>query len=68
MNKHINYNGVRPLFMALLLGALAAGCGGGGGGRDPILGTGGAQAIVIVPTNAILPGAPVRSRGPPFPR
>ncbi len=38
------YSRFLPWFMALLLGALMAGCG-GGGGRDPILGTGGVAAL-----------------------
>lgn len=37
-------------FVALLLSALAAGCGGGGSeGRDPILGTGGSPGLPVVP-------------------
>ncbi|WP_309682437.1 ice-binding family protein [Polaromonas sp.] len=56
MNRFSSYSSARPLLMALLLGALATGCG-GGGGRDPILGTGGAGAILLAPPGAILPGA-----------
>ena len=67
MNRLANYTGVRPLLMALLLGALAAGCGGGSGGRDPILGTGGAQSILVVPAGAIIPGAACPVAGPTRP-
>lgn len=67
MNRLANYTGVRPLLTALLLGALAAGCGGGGGGRDPILGTGGAQSILSVPAGAIIPGAACTVAGPTRP-
>ena len=39
MNKFESYPSIRPWFMALMLSALAVGCGGGGDqGRDPILG------------------------------
>jgi Ice-binding-like/Bacterial Ig-like domain len=43
--------------MVLALSTLAAACGGGGGGRDPILGTGGATAVLVTPPGAIVPGA-----------
>jgi hypothetical protein len=55
MSKFERYSGCMTWFMALLLSALAAGCG-GGGGRDPILGTG-AGAVFTAPTGAIVPGA-----------
>ena len=38
MNKFEGHSRFLPWLMALLLSALAAGCGGGDGGRDPILG------------------------------
>ena len=59
MNKFKSYSSARPWFMALLLSVLAVGCGGGGGGRDPILGTGGAGIIFVPPqgANVIIPGA-----------
>jgi hypothetical protein len=46
----------KPLIwsMTLLLVSLVAGC--GGGGKDPILGAGGAVAILTVPPGAIAPG------------
>lgn len=48
------------MLAALMLSAAIAGCGGGSdAGRDPILGTGGAAAILVVPPGAILPGLPV---------
>ena len=47
----------KPLawFMTLLLVALAAGC--GGAGQSPILGGGGAGAILGAPAGAVIPGA-----------
>src|SRR5450759_3026312 len=46
--------------MALLLGALAAGCGGGGGERAPILGGGGITALApTVTATAPLATAPM---------
>ncbi len=42
MSKCQSYSGFLTWFMALMLGALVAGCGGGGGG-DPILGGGGSS-------------------------
>lgn len=55
--KHIQRNSsFRPLLTALALSALAVGCGGGDGGRDPILGTGGATLILAVPPGAVTPG------------
>jgi hypothetical protein len=47
MNKFESHSRLLTWFMALLLSALAAGCG-GGGGRDPILGIGG--IAVLAPT------------------
>lgn len=43
----------RPWLPALLLSALAAGCGGGDGGRDPILGSG---AVTPLPVGVVPPG------------
>jgi hypothetical protein len=65
MNKFESYSRFLPWLMALLLSALAAGCGGGGEGRDPILGTGG--IAVLAPTvTAVAPvnnatGVPVNN-------
>ena len=57
MKKKPSHPGLRPLLAALLLSAAAAGCGGGSdAGRDPILGTGGATALLVVPPGAVLPG------------
>ena len=44
MNKFVSYSGFPTWFIALLLSALTAGCG-GGGGRDTILGTGGIAGV-----------------------
>lgn len=67
MNKFKSYSRVMPWFMALVLSAVAAGCGGGGGGgRDPILGTG-AGAIFTAPAGAIAPGAVCSAAGPTIP-
>ena len=53
------YSGLRPMLVALVVSALAAGCGGGSdAGRDPILGSIGIAAILVAPPGAILPGAP----------
>ena len=62
MNKFESHSRFLTWSMALLLSALAAGCGGGGdGGRDPILGTGatlgGAGGIPGAPAGAVAPGA-----------
>ena len=63
---HNKFGSAKPLFATILLSALLAACG-GGGGRDPILGTGGATSVLIVPPGAILPGAtcPVASATTP---
>ena len=59
MKHKPGYSGFRPMLAAMVLSAVAVGCGGGSdAGRDPILGTGGATAILVVPPGAILPGAP----------
>lgn len=51
VNKFESYSGFLTWSMALLLSALAAGCGGGSGdgGRDPILGTGAGTGGVVGP-------------------
>jgi len=57
MKKINSYSSARLWLAALLLSALAVGCG-GGGGRDPILGAGGATVVPFVPpAGAIIPGA-----------
>ena len=59
MKHKLSYSDFRPMLAALVLSAVAAGCGGGSdAGRDPILGTGNATAILVIPPGAILPGAP----------
>ena len=45
MKTFENYSRSLTWFTALLLSALAAGCGGGGEGRDPILGAGGVATV-----------------------
>jgi Ice-binding-like len=56
MNKIESYSKVLTWFMALLLVALAAGCG-GGGGRDPILGSGlpDLVSLAVTPATASIP-------------
>ena len=56
MNKFESYSGFLQWFMALLLVAFVAGCG-GGGGKDPILGGDGGAAIPGAPAGAVIPGA-----------
>lgn len=53
MNKFKHYSVGLKWSMALALSAIVIGCG-GGGGRDPILGTG--AAVLTIPTDALLPG------------
>lgn len=55
MNKFKNYSRTLPWVMTLALSAMAAGCGGGGDGRGPILGAD--VAIFSAPAGAIVPGA-----------
>jgi len=55
MNKFERFSSVLPWLMALLLSVLVVGC--GGGGRDPILGTGGSGVALVPPPGAIIPGA-----------
>lgn len=50
--------------VALLLSGLAAGCGGGDGGRDPVLGAGVANLVLVAPPGAIAPGAVCPVAGP----
>ena len=64
MSKFESYSSVRPWFMALVLSALAVGC---GGGRDPILGTGVVGPIFVPPAGAIVPGGVCTAGGPTIP-
>ena len=59
MNKFENYSRRLKWLMPVLMVGLVAGCGGGGEGRDPILGAGGAAAIdpLVPPVDSVLPGA-----------
>jgi hypothetical protein len=56
MKRFQQYSRRQTWFTVLLMGAFATGCG-GGGGRDPILGSGDAVLIVTPPPGAIAPGA-----------
>jgi Ice-binding-like/Bacterial Ig-like domain len=67
MTTFKDYSGVRTLAAVLALSAMAVACGGGGGGRDPILGTGGATSVLVVPTGAIIPGSACTVAGATIP-
>lgn len=67
MKTFENLSRARPVLLAVVLSALLAACGGGGGGRDPILGTGGAIAILLPPAGAIIPGATCTTAGATIP-
>lgn len=55
MNKINGCSKVLPWFVASLLSVAVTACGGGGGGQDPILGTG-AGVVFTAPAGAIVPG------------
>ena len=55
MKQLKSYSNCWPWLAALMLSALAVGCGGGGGGRDPILGADVAEVVLIAPPGAITP-------------
>ena len=60
MKKFDNPRSARLWISLLVLTTMAVGCGGGGGGRDPIFGSGGVGGAGIVfnpPVGAIAPGA-----------
>src|SRR5437899_7362164 len=64
-NLMIRFESIRPWLAALLAGALCA-CGGGGGGRDPVLGFEGAPNPVPPAETAVAPinnatGVPIHS-------
>ncbi|MES2356068.1 MAG: ice-binding family protein [Pseudomonadota bacterium] len=66
MKKSESYSRCLMWLMTLLLSALTIGCG-GGGERDPILGTGGAggsSTIPGAPGGAVIPGAACTAAGP----
>lgn len=65
MNKFKSYSTGLKWSMTVAMSALVIGCGGGGGGRDPILGAG--VAVFTVPTGAILPGATCSSAASTIP-
>ena len=64
MRTFENLSGARPVLLAIALSALLAAC---GGGRDPILGTGGFVAILLPPAGAIIPGAACTTAGVTIP-
>ena len=66
MKTFENLSGARPVLLAVVLSALLAACG-GGGGRDAILGTGNAMAILQPPAGAIIPGATCTTAGATIP-
>ena len=66
MKTFENLSGARPVLLAVVLSALLAACG-GGGGRDTILGTGNAMAILQPPAGAIIPGATCTTSGVTIP-
>ena len=66
MKTFENLPGTRPVLLAVVLSALLAACG-GGGGRDAILGTGNAMAILQPPAGAIIPGATCTAAGATIP-
>ncbi len=63
MKNTNGYLRCRTWSTALLMGALLAGCG-GGGGKDPVLGASVATAGLVAPTGAIAPGAVCPVAGP----
>ncbi|MEO7127877.1 MAG: hypothetical protein ABI040_03275, partial [Rhodoferax sp.] len=69
MIKFRGYSRALPWLAALLLSAVLVGCG-GGGGRDPILGTGAGAGTgaLVPPAGAIIPGAAcAAAAGPTIP-
>ena len=65
MKTFENLSGIKPVLLAVVLSALLAAC--GGGGRDAILGTGNAMAILQPPAGAIIPGATCTTAGVTIP-
>lgn len=64
MSKFESYSRVLTWFMALVLSAFVAGCGGGGsGGGDPVLGISGTPAAALTPLNSptVTGTSPVRA-------
>lgn len=55
MNLFDSSTTLRPWLAALVLGALVAGCGGGGGGRDPVLGFDSTPVPPLVPVTPAPP-------------
>lgn len=67
MNTLNRYSRGMTWSLALLLSAVAVGCGGSGEGRSPILGANGAVAILVAPSGAIIPGATCPAAGATIP-
>ena len=65
MKTFENLSGIKPVLLAVVLSALLAAC--GGGGRDAILGTGNAMAVLQPPAGAIIPGATCTTAGVTIP-
>lgn len=64
MKKFTRHSKTLGWSVAVLLTGLAAGCGGGGDGRDPVLGTPVANVVLVAPPGAITPGAQCAVAGP----
>ncbi|MDP3707419.1 MAG: ice-binding family protein [Polaromonas sp.] len=62
MKKFTGHSKTLSWSVAVLLTALAAGC--GGGGRDPVLGADVSKAVLVAPPGAIAPGAVCPVAGP----
>ena len=58
MTKIVSYSAIRACSVAAIFGLMVAGCSGGGGGQDPILGSGGIVPVGPAPTvTAVSPAA-----------
>lgn len=57
MKQLTSYSSFRPWLTVLLLSAMAVGCGGGSGGRDPILGSDGGAELAVPKVTLTVPPA-----------
>lgn len=64
MKKFTGHSKTLGWSVAVLLSGLAAGCGGGGDGRDPVLGTPVSNMVLVPPPGAIAPGTVCPVAGP----